>query len=138
MSPKCLQMSLNVSKCLQNVSKMSPNVSIETFSPYRLHQSEIPNALPAEKIRSYWPFLKNILHFHWSNSYSALIVKRVKLTNSSSLPHKVPSYFENWVMWFKGANFWKNEKQKIRQMLLYIFHISRLLIVNRMKMNKRL
>ena len=24
---KCLQMSLNVSKCLQNVSKMSPNVS---------------------------------------------------------------------------------------------------------------
>ena len=40
---KCLQMSLNVSKCLQ----MSPNVSIETFSPYRLHQSEIPNALPA-------------------------------------------------------------------------------------------
>ena len=44
---KCLQMSLNFSKCLQNVSKMSPNVSIETFSPYRLHQSEIPNALPA-------------------------------------------------------------------------------------------
>ena len=43
---KCLQ---NVSKCLQNVSKclqMSPNVSIKTFSPYRLHQSEIPNALP--------------------------------------------------------------------------------------------
>ena len=25
---------------------MSPNVSIETFPPYRLHQSEIPNALP--------------------------------------------------------------------------------------------
>ena len=70
--------------------------------------------LIAEKIRSYWPFLKNILHFHWSNSYSALIVKRVNLTNSSSLPHKVPSYFENWVMWFKGANFWKNEEQKIR------------------------
>ena len=57
---KCLQMSLNVSKCLQNVSKMSlkrlqnvtkclkmsPNVSFETFSHYRLHQSEIPNALP--------------------------------------------------------------------------------------------
>ena len=37
-------------KCLQNVSKMSPkclqNVSIETFSPYRLHQSLIPNVLP--------------------------------------------------------------------------------------------
>ena len=44
---KCLQMSLNVSKTSPNVSKMSPNVSIETFSPYRLHQSEIPNALPA-------------------------------------------------------------------------------------------
>ena len=83
--------------------------------------------LIAEKIRSYWPFLKNILHFHWSNSYSALIVKRVNLTNTSSLSHKVPSYFENWVMWFKGANFWKNEKQKIRQILLYIFHISLLL-----------
>ena len=25
---------------------MSPNVSIETFSPYRLHQSLIPNVLP--------------------------------------------------------------------------------------------
>ena len=43
-------MSLNVSECLQ----MSPNVSIETFkrhfrdiSPYRLHQSLIPNVLPA-------------------------------------------------------------------------------------------
>ena len=51
MSPKCLQ---NVSKmspkCLQNVSKMSPkclqNVSIETFAPYRLHQSLNPNVLP--------------------------------------------------------------------------------------------
>ena len=46
MSPnvsKCLQKS---PKCLQNVSKLSPNVSIETFFPYRLHQSEIPNALP--------------------------------------------------------------------------------------------
>ena len=51
---KCLQMSLI---CLQNVSKLSPkclqlspkclqNVSIETFSPYRLHQSLIPNVLP--------------------------------------------------------------------------------------------
>ena len=43
---KCLQMSLNVSKCLQNVSKMSPNVS--KMSPnicYRLHQSQIPNVL---------------------------------------------------------------------------------------------
>ena len=39
------EMSPNVSKCLQNVSKMSPNVS-----GYRLHQSEIPNTLPAPKI----------------------------------------------------------------------------------------
>ena len=44
-SPKCLQMS---PKCLQNVSKFLPNqnVSIETFSPYRLHQSLNPNVLP--------------------------------------------------------------------------------------------
>ena len=50
MSPKCLQMSpkclQKVSKTSPNVSKMSPNVSIKTFSPYRLHQSEITNALP--------------------------------------------------------------------------------------------
>ena len=47
MSPKRIQ---NVSKTspkrLQNVSKCLQNVSIETFSPYRLHQSLIPNVPP--------------------------------------------------------------------------------------------
>ena len=46
-------MSLNVYKCLQMYTlykclQMSPNVYIETFSPYRLHQSLIPNVLPAQ------------------------------------------------------------------------------------------
>ena len=36
---------------------MSPNVSIETFFPYRLHQSLIPNVLPGKELELATPKL---------------------------------------------------------------------------------
>ena len=45
MAPKMASQQ-NVSKCLQMSPKCLQNVSIETFSPYRLYQSLVPNILP--------------------------------------------------------------------------------------------
>ena len=53
---KCLQMSLNVSKCLQNVSKCLH----WDISPYRLRQSLIPN-VPLLTYTKYLPFVENVL-----------------------------------------------------------------------------
>ena len=63
-------------KCLQNVSKCLQNVSMETFFPYRLHQSLIPNVPPATYLPIYFSHLfqfkrmlnKELSHFSESKS----------------------------------------------------------------------
>ena len=74
---KCLQMSLNV-------SKMSPNVSIETFPPYRLHQSEIPNALPDDDESSITHhYIEEVMavryHVQCTTTLAAAKMKRIDL-----------------------------------------------------------
>ena len=106
---------------------MSPNVSIETFSPYRLHQSLIPNVLPGfhSCIGWVWGRNANSLEFQITLEFDPFVAavasageKKLYLVllyfNPALLPivsYAISQFLNEWItnlcIWNWAQNLWK-------------------------------